>query len=515
MGNREELKRRSRASLKCNYWRAVAVCFIVVFFSTAFTTSTRFITRYNAEDKISNNIIEVMGVQSTAVSVTKLFRDIRAEDPHTISSIIDSDTIIQVADATFDPNSAFVNGVKITDHMITDGFSISVFFLIIGFILKIIYNIFFTGAIFVGERRFFLENASFSSTNIERVLFIFRFRHFVHPALVMLIRWIKVHLWALTIVGGFVKRYEYIMVPYIVAENPEITTKDAFALSKKMMMEKKWDVFILDISFIGWHILNIFTAGVLNVFFVNPYKLGTFAALYLDIRQECLESEPELKTLFTDINLSPKPKFVSENNNRYPYEEYIVKPIDFRPLNAERNYNVTSYIMLFFLVAVVGWCFEVGMHLVGDGVFVNRGTMHGPWLPIFGGGGLFVLACMRKMTKHPVFSFITIAGVCTLIEYIVSVLLEMWTGTRWWDYSEYAMNLQGRICLYGALLFGFGGCAILYYIGPRMDDLFMKMPKWLKYLICLILCVLFIADAIYSYNSPNVGAGITDYEIPK
>ena len=70
------------------------------------------------------------------------------------------------------------------------------------------------------------------------------------------------------------------MVPYILAENPGMNHKDAFAISKKMMDGRKMDAFILDLSFIGWHILAIFTLGILEIFYVNPYIQATKAELY-------------------------------------------------------------------------------------------------------------------------------------------------------------------------------------------------------------------------------------------
>ena len=53
-----------------------------------------------------------------------------------------------------------------------------------------------------------------------------------------------------------------------------------------------------------------------------------------------------------------------------------------------RNYTLMTYILLFFIFAFIGWIWEVGIHIVEDGVFVNRGTMFGPWLPIYGFGGV-------------------------------------------------------------------------------------------------------------------------------
>lgn len=69
-------------------------------------------------------------------------------------------------------------------------------------------------------------------------------------------------------------------MPYLLAENPSMPKEQAFALSKQMMDGQKWKAFVLDLSFIGWEILSGFTAGILGIFYVTPYRNMTHAALY-------------------------------------------------------------------------------------------------------------------------------------------------------------------------------------------------------------------------------------------
>ena len=96
---------------------------------------------------------------------------------------------------------------------------------------------------------------------------------------------ISIALWSmLFVIPGIVKSYEYRMIPYLLAEHPEMTWKDAFAESKEMMTGNKWKAFVLDLSFIGWQLLSILTLGLLSVFYVNPYKFSTNAALYEAIK---------------------------------------------------------------------------------------------------------------------------------------------------------------------------------------------------------------------------------------
>ena len=83
------------------------------------------------------------------------------------------------------------------------------------------------------------------------------------------------------------------MIPYILAENPKIERKKAFKLSKEMMKGNKWKTFILDLSFLGWELLSIFTLGLLNIFYINPYKVATTVELYEILKKQIISQKSE------------------------------------------------------------------------------------------------------------------------------------------------------------------------------------------------------------------------------
>ncbi|MDE7287442.1 MAG: DUF975 family protein, partial [Lachnospiraceae bacterium] len=94
-------------------------------------------------------------------------------------------------------------------------------------------------------------------------------------------------LWSmLFVIPGIIKAYEYRMIPFILAENPNIKMEDAFALSQKMMDNEKWNTFVLDLSFIGWMILGALSCGIFYIFYVKPYHQLTNAELYLVLKQK-------------------------------------------------------------------------------------------------------------------------------------------------------------------------------------------------------------------------------------
>ena len=82
---------------------------------------------------------------------------------------------------------------------------------------------------------------------------------------------------------------------------------------------------------------------------------------------------------------------------------------------------------------------------------------------------------------------------------------------KWWDYSDMFLNLNGRICFIGILLFGIMGSLFVYFIAPALDNLFSKIPKPVRYIVCTVLVVCFLADMAFSFLTPNSGEGINQY----
>ena len=103
-----------------------------------------------------------------------------------------------------------------------------------------------------------------------------------------------VALWCiLFIIPGLVKAYAYRLVPYIMADDPDIDAMDAIKKSQKMMKGHKWNAFVLDLSFLGWYFLGTLTAGLLWVFYVEPYEEQTDAELYEVLKAGYIEEGAE------------------------------------------------------------------------------------------------------------------------------------------------------------------------------------------------------------------------------
>lgn len=181
-------------------------------------------------------------------------------------------------------------------------------------------------------------------------------------------------------------------------------------------------------------------------------------------------------------------------------------------INYMRRYSPISLILIFFVFCVTGWVWEVSLHLVANGTFVNRGMLHGPWIPIYGAGSLLILTLLYRLRKKPILEFTAIVILAGIIEYMTSYYTEeLFSGKKWWDYQGYFLNLDGRICAEGLLTFGIGGMILVYLVAPMLDNYLRKMKTQIAVPVCVILLSLFMIDQVYSFVNPNTGHGITDY----
>ncbi len=170
------------------------------------------------------------------------------------------------------------------------------------------------------------------------------------------------------------------------------------------------------------------------------------------------------------------------------------------------------YALLFFAAAFAGWLWEVLLYLVTAHTFVNRGVYRGPYLPIYGAGCVLLILLLRRLRRHPAAVFVLSCIFCTALEYFSGVWLLWKWGVRWWDYSGYFLNLNGRICAEGLLVFGIGGMVFVYVAAPLLDNWIRGIKKQALVYGCLALIGLFLADCVYSSRHPNEGKGITDYQ---
>ncbi len=506
----KETKKQARQTLKKNYWRCVAITFfiaiilgsykitekhLITYQNNTFTIQNEpFTTSINSE--IVNDTIEAIGNINTSISSYKPTRGVLANVFNNITS-----------------SGNFIFGLLNSfNQLIFHERVWASIIILLGAILTFLYWFLIQNVLKVGEARFFLENRNYKKTNFHRLLFPYKVKKEKNISLAMMRKTLQEWLWFLTIFGGVIKHYSYYLVPYILAENPNLKGKEAIKLSREMMQGHKWLLFKLDISLMGWYILDILSFHLIGIIFTTPYKKCCMAEFYMQVREYAKEKEIENVTSLKDI-------YLEKTGELYPSENGLFKETETKKwlhTNYNKNYKIDSLILMFFAAGVTGWIWEVGLHLFQYGSFVNRGSLHGPWLPIYGWGLILLLILLKKCRNNPILTFLLAIIVCGTIEYATGWYLETFKNLRYWDYDGFFLNLHGRICLEGLIVFGLGGCAFIYFAAPFLDSIFEKIKPNIKVILCIVLTLLFIIDSVYSSKHPNTGEGVSqNFQIKK
>lgn len=589
METRSELKKRARKNLKKHYPIFLVACVIAAFIGTEFAGSLNITKVQKFPETVitdSKNIDKAVEEalngkeQESKERTDKLKQEIIEKDKQDTSKILGrSRGVFASIVNDFSTGSIYVTFIVGMNSIIGHPNITSIILIICSLLLSFILWFFLGNLYQVISRRIFLEGRGYKKVPMQRFLFLLRIKKWTKTAWTMFVTTAFYSLWSLTIVGALVKRYSYMLVPYIVAENPNIKTLDAINLSRRMMYGHKWECCKLELSYFGWMILGIFTLGITETLYSNPYKVATMTEYFVSLRKLAKEknipgveklndkylyekvSAEELDKEYSDVievikNSQAKikkpegiKKVVAEflgislsdtkeaeqieqeerkvqkleifknaiRGKEYPMRLFTIPEKHQRQkmdtINYMRRYSIWSLIAMFFIFAIIGWVWEVVLHIIVDGEFVKRGVLQGPWLPIYGYGGILILTVLNKFRAKPLTQFIAIIILCGTIEYFTSVYLEtIYNGQRWWDYSGYFLNLHGRICAEGLLVFGLGGIAIVYIAAPLLDNIIKKIDHKKLVTVCCILVILFAIDNIYSRKVPNTGRGITDYQ---
>ena len=274
MWTRKELKEKGKLSFKRNYWKAVLVSLLLVFM-------VRGAVNFGFGGRGGGNESDVNAVTTQAEQSEAVGKD---QDIIEIPEIILNPSDIIVSD---DPDSIPVGFNDFLTELRNTIGGIGIFALVVGGILLFIVLFIVIAAIHAflfnpleaGTARFFVRNLN-DKAEIKELAYCYD-HGYLNVVKTVFLRDLYIVLWGLLlIIPGIIKSYEYRMVNYILAENPEMNTKEVFAMSRDMMRGNKWRAFVLDLSFLGWHLLSLITIGLAGIFYVFPYRNMTNAALY-------------------------------------------------------------------------------------------------------------------------------------------------------------------------------------------------------------------------------------------
>ena len=271
MWNRKDVKEKGKTAFKANFWKCIlaAIILAIVFGGVAGSSGGggMFKVKNSNKDTDSDNSV-VMFVgdedneQTKEVDPQELFEDAVKEE----FGSVDKDLF----------RSLSVTAIVVIAIV---GLIAALIILAIAVVIKaLIFN-----PIELGCKRFFRKNLD-EPAQMSNVMFAFD-SNYKSIAKTLFMRDLYTFLWSLLlIIPGIVKVYEYRMIPYLLSENPEMSMEDAFAESKRLMTGNKWRAFVYDLSFILWYMLSAITLGIVGIFYVNPYKASSDAALYEAIK---------------------------------------------------------------------------------------------------------------------------------------------------------------------------------------------------------------------------------------
>ncbi len=249
MWTRKELKEKAKAALKKNYWKAVVAGLLMMLLTGSLGFSGNFSVNNNSYDEAYN---------------------------------MDEFIYEENADINSDELSEYIgNTLSETEMAVSIVIFVIAFFigLLIAIAIAMLIGAFLGNPLIVGVQKFYNHSVE-TDGDLNQVVSGFT-KNYKNTVKVMFFRDLYIILWSLLfVIPGIIKSFEYLMVPYILGDNPDISKEEAFALSKQMMMGHKWDAFVLNLSFLGWILLSVCTLGILHMFYVTPYINYTTAALY-------------------------------------------------------------------------------------------------------------------------------------------------------------------------------------------------------------------------------------------
>ncbi len=303
MWSRKDLKEKAKKAFKANYWKSVLVGLILSIVvgsaSGTFSSPSSFSSLNRSDESIYDDEFSF----DPSDMIEESDDDLSVEEDDDTLTISDGSTSYTVT-----PDGMTIeteDGTETTEFTETDREGAIAATIVIGAIVFIIclvaiafgivIDVFVLNPLELGCSKFFVKNTE-EPASLKNIVFAFE-NGYKNIAKILFFRDLYIVLWSLLfVIPGIIKSYEYRMIPYILADNPNLSRDAAFELSRKMMTGNKWRAFVLDLSFIGWHILSAFTCGILSIFYVSPYVYATNAELYQALKGNMVDGTASVET---------------------------------------------------------------------------------------------------------------------------------------------------------------------------------------------------------------------------
>lgn len=157
---------------------------------------------------------------------------------------------------------------------------------------------------------------------------------------------------------------------------------------------------------------------------------------------------------------------------------------------------ICKWFLCFISYSVIGWAYESTVCSIDEKKLINRGFLNGPLCPVYGCGALVVIFFLNDKTEDIFILFLSGAILTCTVEYLTSYILEKLFNARWWDYSDKKFNLNGRICLLGAVVFGILTVLVIKFIHPFIYGIISKLSNSALYIISAVVFVVLVSDIV-------------------
>jgi uncharacterized membrane protein len=163
--------------------------------------------------------------------------------------------------------------------------------------------------------------------------------------------------------------------------------------------------------------------------------------------------------------------------------------------------NLSELFLCFFFYSFLGWLYEsLICSIFGERRFINRGFLLGPYCPIYGTGSILCWLVLKDNANF-LEVFAIAAVLCCVVEYITSFCMEKVFHARWWDYSNLPFQLNGRICLYGGIIFGGGVVIVKFFIQPTLLQMTAQLNQSLLDALAVMILVMIGIDILVTLGS--------------
>ena len=177
-------------------------------------------------------------------------------------------------------------------------------------------------------------------------------------------------------------------------------------------------------------------------------------------------------------------------------------------------YNINQWVLFFYLYSLLGWVWESSYVSIKSMKLVNRGFLHGPFLPLYGSGAIVILFVTMPIRNNIMLVFLLGMISATILEYFTGYVMEKLFHVRYWDYTNELFNINGYICLKCTLVWGIFSVLMIKIIHPPIESFLFMIPEHITIILLTFITIGIIIDLVISFceamNLKEVLSNVTE-----